>query len=665
MPFAQYYQISVDQELPYNIYGNVQDHDDYRTPSAVWEDGGIRTHHSRPLAGGEQGLVIPVPGDARYVYTSHQRGHLQLEDTATGMATNLIPIAPAPDARLRFNIHAGQACDPFDLDTVYLGSQFLHKSVDRGRTWQTISPDLTTNDPAKQAVFAIGGSGGLTLEAAGGEQHTTIVVIAPSPAARGTIWVGTDDGNLQLTRDDGQTWTNLGGALPGVPPGSWIAHIEPSASDIETAFVVVDNHRRGDFVPYLASTTDGGRTWTSLVIPEAAGNAYVIVQDLAQPTLLFLGTEFGLWVSLTGGTSWFRWTHGVPTVSVRGLVVHPRDGDLVVGTFGRGLFILDDLGPLRALAADPTLLQHPAHLFPIPPVVQYWPGRPAGAGNPGDTPFVGENRPYGALLTYVGDPAAGDQTATIEVIDAASRCVRQLTVPATPGLNRAVWDLRHDGGGRDQGWPNRSRELPGPHAVPGSYTIRIRIGGYVGEQTVEVLPDPRLAISAGDRRAKLEAVLRTRDALRAIETARRRAEEAVAAIDLLLDRAGAHPSDASTPRSIAAPLRDDLVALGNRFRHTVPQALGHPETTAVLAATGSIYGLAGVIGDLYEALNQSWDAPTEAQSTELERATARLRASLAEFDQILVDRVRALGDNAAAAGIGLMPPLTPVGEVVP
>jgi photosystem II stability/assembly factor-like uncharacterized protein len=662
LPFAQYYQISVDDETPYNVYGNVQDNSDFRTPSSVWTDGGILSQHSQILQGGEQGLVFPVPGDARYVYTADQQGSLHIEDTLTNMATDLMPAHDDPSVKLRFNIHAGQALDPFEPDAIYLGSQFVHKSGDRGRTWQRISPDLTSNDPAKQEQWRIGGSGGLTLEAAGGENHTTIVAIFPSPARQGLIWIGTDDGNVQLTQDGGASWQDVGAGISGPRPGYWVNHVEPSRTNPAEAFVVIDDHRRGDFTPYVFKTSDYGQSWTRLEMPEVTGNAYVLVQDPVEPNLLFLGVEFGLWVSLDGGRNWRKWTHGVPTCSVRSLVIHPRDGDLVIGTFGRGIFIVDDLRPLRAVAADPGLLGQAGHLFEVAPVIQYWVGQPSGARDAGDTPFVGENRPYGAIMTYTGSPdadASADQ-ARIEIHDHAGNLVAALDGPNQPGLNRVVWNLRHDCDLAGWGWPNRARPLTGPDVVPGSYQVRLSIGERTSVGSVEVLPDPRMNISTADRREKLNLLNQALGRLAAVRSLEQSLTTVIEALAVASDRIEASRHGPRQDLLVEINrLRGESLELRNRLRHVVPQALGHPVTTLVKEKTGSTYGFTAVFAGVYGALRQSWDAPTEAQRAFLRQAEERFQTTRDEIDRLLREDVPSLETALRDAGIGIIPSVEP------
>ena len=253
-------------------------------------------------------------------YAMSQEGFLSRWDLRTGERKDIRPAQPE-GGKLRFNWNAGIAQDPFERGTIYFGSQYVHRSTDRGETWTVISPDLTTNNPAWQKQDE---SGGLTLDVTGAENFTTIVAIAPSALEKGLLWVGTDDGRLHLTRNGGETWTSVEKNVPGVPENTWIPHIAPSRFDPAEAFVVFEDHRRSNWTPYVFRTGDYGETWESLVTEDLRGYALVIEQDLENPDLLFLGTEFGLYVSLDKGQRWFKWKHGVPTVSVMDCCIHPQ-----------------------------------------------------------------------------------------------------------------------------------------------------------------------------------------------------------------------------------------------------------------------------------------------------------------------------------------------------
>lgn len=394
LPLAQFYHVNVDLETPYRVMGGMQDNGSWWGPSSVWENGGIRNQHWEEVGFGDGFDVASDPREPWIGYAMSQRGYLVRWNLRTGERKDIRPSGP-DGVELRFNWNAALALDPFEAGTIYYGSQFVHKSTDRGDSWTIASPDLTTNNPEWQKQAE---SGGLTPDVTGAENFTTIITIAPSPVERGVLWVGTDDGRLHVSRDGGQNWTSVEKNVKGVPANTWVPHIEPSRFGGGTAFVVFDDHRRSNWTPYVYKTTDYGKTWTSLVTKDLRGYALVIKQDIEKEELLFLGTEFGLFVSLDGGKNWFQWKHGFPTASAMDLAVHPREHDLVVATHGRSAYVLDDIRPLRTLSE--AVLKEPIHLFGIPEAQQYRVKQTGGSRFPGQGEFRGENQPYGALITY-------------------------------------------------------------------------------------------------------------------------------------------------------------------------------------------------------------------------------------------------------------------------
>src|SRR6202035_4192082 len=336
----------------------------------------------------------PDPADASQGYAMSQSGYLVHWDLKTGEIADIRPATP-DGVRLRYNWNAGLALDPFAPKTLYYGSQLLSKSTDAGKSWTVISPDLTTNNPDWQRR---GASGALTPDASGAEGYTTIIAVSASPLARGLLWVGTDDGRVQVTRDGGKSWTSVEGNIHGVPKNTWVPHIRPSRFDPASAFVVFDDHRRSNWTPYVYRTDDYGKSWESLATSELRGYALAIEQDPVDKDLLFLGTEFGLWVSQDGGGHWLRGKTRLPTAAVMDLAIQPHEEDLVIATHGRALYVLDDLRPLRTVSA--ATLAEPLHLYDVADALQHRLRPPAAGFGPGAGEFRGENRPYGAILTF-------------------------------------------------------------------------------------------------------------------------------------------------------------------------------------------------------------------------------------------------------------------------
>jgi photosystem II stability/assembly factor-like uncharacterized protein len=639
LPLSQFYHINVDMDTPFNVYGGLQDNGSWFGPSAVWRGGGIRNYYWNRVGGGDGFGTMVDFGDSRYGYSMSQQGNLRRFDKVTGERKDIKPVHPR-GTELRFHWNAAINVDPFDSTVVYFGSQFVHRTMDGGNSWQIISPDLTTNDPEKQRAKE---SGGLTRDATGAENHTTITTIAPSPVERGVIWVGTDDGNVQLTRNGGAEWNNVVGRIPDLPANTWVSHIEPSKFDAATAFVVFDDHRRGNWTTYAYRTADYGRSWRSIATEDIDGFVHVIEQDPEVEDVLYLGTEFGMFVSLDAGRSWFKWTEGLPTVPVRALIVHPRDHDLVIGTHGRGAYVLDDVRPLRALAqgsAEPTSL---VHVFEPPPAIQYLTGDALGYRSTGHAMFTGRNRPYGALLSYwIG--TEDTVNSDIQILDSVGTVVRSMAGPVKPGLNRAVWDLKRTGPAVPT--QNGMQTLDGPHVLPGTYMVRILVGGAATSGTLEVLPDPRMSIAPEDREAKYSMQMRAQDQLELVAQVVERVRETRGAIDAVLERA------AALDDSTAQALERSGDALKQRLEEVSREFYEPPEGQGIFAGDPTVFNQ---LRRVRSSLGSSWDGLTEAQRLMLERAEASLDAALEELNRVFAQDVAAYRTQARDADLALVP----------
>jgi len=439
-----------------------------------------------------------------------QGGSLFRTDLETGAKTWVKPYLKGK-VRLRFNWNAAIAQSPLEPNTIFFGSQFLHKTTDGGRSWQIISPDLTTNDPSKLRQKE---SGGLTYDVTGAENYCTITTISPSPRTRDVIWVGTDDGQVQVTQDGGRTWTNVSSNIPDLPKGSWITQIHATRYKSGEAYVVANNYRRNDWAPYLYRTRNFGKSWERLAWPhQIKGYCLSFVQDRHEPRLLFLGTEQGLYISIDEGQNWTKWTHGYPSVSTMDMVLHPREQDLVVGTFGRAVYVFDDIRYLRGLAQlGSSLLRKPLFVYPASDawLANYKQG--AGTRFTGNAYFRGQNRPYGALITFSvaeilnkdkeGKPLKVD-TAQVVVLDEGGRALRHFKTKVQKGFNRFSWNLRADGfrfpGSRR---PKDGDTPPQGHFVPpGEYTVKIKYGKFEDFTKIQVHSDPRLEVDVEDVRA--------------------------------------------------------------------------------------------------------------------------------------------------------------------
>src|SRR5213593_4249589 len=430
LPVSQFYHVSVDMDRPYHVYGGLQDNSSWVGASAF--PGGITNHQWENMYGGDGFWMFVDPTDPDYLYAEYQGGGIARVNRKTHENRNIQPLPHYQEKKLRFNWNTPIHISPTQRGTIYIGSQFLFRSRDFGQTWERISPDLSTNDPAKQRQEQ---SGGVTVDNSSAEMHTTIYAIAESPKNPNVIWTGTDDGNLQVTRDGGKTWTNVVGNIAGLPKSAWVSYVDAGHFDPGTVYATFDLHTFGDMRPYAYKSTDYGKTWTSLVRQGSPvrGYAHVIRQDLVNPDLLFLGTEFGLWISLDGGTQWSRYKGGdFPSVAVRDLAIQPRDNDLVIATHGRGIWIIDDITPLRALT--PSTLVQDVVFMRARPTVQKIPAQ--GGWVNGDAAFVGNNSSDAAVITYYLKKRHIFGDMKIEVLDPGGKVVG--TVPSTKrrGLSR-------------------------------------------------------------------------------------------------------------------------------------------------------------------------------------------------------------------------------------
>ena len=530
IPVAQFYHISTDNEYPYNVYGGMQDNGSWRGPAYVWKVQGIRNSYWQEIAFGDGFDVVPDKDNAQFGYAMSQQGFVSRYDWKTGNNYSVRPTAPDEKTDLRFNWNAGIGQDPFDNSTVYFGSQFVHKSTDKGLTWEVISTDLTTNDPEKQKQSE---SGGLTMDATGAENHCTILVIEPSPVEKDMLWVGTDDGRVHFTQDGGNTWNEVTKNIKGLPKGSWIPQIKASANNKGEALLIANDYRRFNYTPYAYRTKNYGKTWERIV-DEKDVNSYTlaIIEDPKNPNLLFLGTDDGLYMSLNAGDSWEKWTAGFPTVSTKDLVIHPREEDLVIGTFGRAAWVLDDIRPLRAVAGNPEALVGPFKLFAPPTAYLAAYQQPTGSRFGADALYQGENKKYGAMITYFTKEGAAkkgvkadlktdsedqedsDQDAEklksskdslfLRVFngDALIRTIG-FKKPEKPGFHRMYWNMDEKGADRpSRSISTRNRERGGKSVLPGTYKLVLTDGLLESMQDIRVAADPRLVASL----ASMEAV---------------------------------------------------------------------------------------------------------------------------------------------------------------
>ena len=512
---SQFYQMEIDNKKPYNIYGGLQDNGTWVGPSNSLYKAGILKRHWKGLAYGDGYFAVPIPGEEHFVYTNLQGGVPFLVDSRYGNVQTIHPypkiVGSAGDAiekhKYRFNWDSPIMISPHDPETVYVGGNVVFKSNNRGKSWEVISPDLTTNDKSKQRS-----SGGtIYQDNTAAEFHCTILYLAESPIQKGVIWAGTDDGNIQVTLDGGKNWSNLKNRIKGLPQFSWISKIHASEHNAGTAIIVVDQHRMNDFRPYIFMTEDFGKSWKKIT-SNLPSNDYVKVvrQDPHNPNLLFAGMEHGVFASWNLGKSWEKINNNLPNVSVRDLRIQARDRDLVVATHGRGVFILDDIRPIEELKNS---IGKPIHLFPIREATlwnMYW-----RIENLGDRTYAAKNPEYGTYINFSLQKDA-KSPVNINILDKNGSLVTSLEMKdAKKGVNRVVWDLGYDAAVTlenkiEEGFS--SNEIR-PKVVPGEYTARINFEGLKLEEKITVVGDNRIKMPTDDYRKKLKALLTLRDLL--------------------------------------------------------------------------------------------------------------------------------------------------------
>jgi photosystem II stability/assembly factor-like uncharacterized protein len=508
LPIAQMYHVATDNRVPYYVFGNRQDGPAHRGPSNSLAGTQILPGDWTWTGGSESGFTYADPADANMVWTTGQAGFLQHFDLRTGLARNVNPWPeggwPIADLKYRFQWTFPIALSPHNPNRLYAGSQHVHVTEDRGQTWRVISPDLTTNDKTKQQS-----SGGLTPDNTSVEFYCVLFAIAESPLEKGVIWAGSNDGLIHVTRDDGRTWTNVTKSLPNLPPWGTVTKIEPSRFTAGTAYVTIDLHQMNDRNPYVYKTTDYGRTWKSIAdIPHSVFSyAHCIVEDPVRRGLLFLGTENALYASFDDGDHWTPLQSNLPHAPVSWLTIQEQFHDLVVATYGRGFWILDDITPLEQL--DDTAHSSSAYLFEPRTAYRFLtrPGLPMYMGEANDPPAaVGHNPPYGASLNYYLSSVPGGEVQ-LEIADPAGRVVRTLKGTKKAGVNRVWWDLKFEETRRPQLRTSPeghaeialradgSRPFPiegrfAPLVQPGTYTVKLRVGATELTRPLVVKKDP-------------------------------------------------------------------------------------------------------------------------------------------------------------------------------
>ena len=637
LPVSQFYHVSVDMDRPYHVYGGLQDNSSWVGDSQY--PGGISNDRWENMYGGDGFWMFVDTSNPDYIYAESQGGEIGRINRKTHESRNLKPLPQYKEGKQRFNWNSPIHMSPTQKGVVYIGSQFLYRSKDHGETWERISPDLTSNDPEKQKQEQ---SGGVTVDNSSAEMHTTVYAISESAKNPNLIWVGTDDGNVQITRDGGKTWTNVVANIAGIPKNAWVSYIDAGHFDEGTAYATFDGHTFGDMHPYAYKTSDFGKSWTPLVAADAPvrGYAHVVREDLVNPNLLFLGTELGLWVSLDGGKQWAQYKGGdMPNVAVRDLQIHPRENDLVIATHGRGIWIVDDITPLRNLTPD--VLGKEAVFLQFAPAVERVPAQ--GGWVDGDAKFSGPNPPGDAVITYYQKKRHIFGDLTMEVFGPDGKSLGTIPSSKRRGLSRVTWSMRL----KAPRVPTAASVLFGaafgPRVLPGTYTVKLTKDKNVYTTPLLIVPDPRSTASGEDLRAQFDQAMKVYNLLNEMTYAVDRINGVRTALD---DRASKlPPNDAVAKRLNTASAQVD-------------------EIRKKIVATkegGMITGeerLRENLGDLYAGVIFYEGRPTQMQQMRTDALTRELTDVVKDFDTWATKELPRVNADLARKSLAAIQPLT-------
>jgi len=699
LPISQFYHIRVDNAHPYNIYGGLQDNGTWRGPGEIWQTAGIRNLHWQEIGFGDGFDAMPFPNDATKGYSQSQGGFLSRWDLNTGEEKLIRPAAPSKDVELRFNWNAGLAQHPFDENTIYYGSQFVHKSTDRGESWQVISGDLSTNNQDWQRYKD---SGGLTPDVTAAENYTAIITIAPSPVKEGVIWVGTDDGRIHVTQDGGKSWKSIEKKARKAPKNAFVPHIAPSPHDAGSAYIVFDNHRKGDMKPYVYKAEKFGGKFKNLTTKDLRGYALSIQQDHVDPNLLFLGTELGLYVSTNAGKSWFKWDQGVPTVSVMDMAIQERENDLVLGTHGRSIFVLDDYSALRGLTEKS--FNQPLALLSVTDGQQYTASRAPSTRFWGSGAYEGENEAYGVVLTVMAsgqhlphpdeekdkerlvkhrldeakeaeqakkkkskdkakdkDKKPGNK-ARVEVRNEKGELVRTFTTKLKQGVNRIVWGMESDGAKPMPGnEPKEDKDIlpSGPEVPPGNYSVKVMLNDHEITANAQVLKDPRYKVAVADLEHNYqlqhqavdmfstlsEAVHKLVDSKKDIELVKGLAEKALEGVK---DNKEEHP--ATLLAKEAKKLLDTIKELDKSLRQL-------PKTKGIV---DSSYKVSSKLGTAWYYVGSTYGKPSVTAMEYFAVAKQSLSEGVKKVNEFLTQDLSEFKKSYQASGLSLLSQTEPL-----
>jgi photosystem II stability/assembly factor-like uncharacterized protein len=693
IPLGQFYEIGADNSKPYKICGGLQDNNTWCGPSMSFNPRGIDNDDWYTIGGGDGFYAQPDPNDPDTVYGESQDGNLYRRNLRTGESRSIRP-APAEGERpYRFQWNSPIVISAHNPTTIYYGGNFLFKSTNRGDAWTKISPDLTTNvDRNTMPIMGKVPDRNTRSRHDGVQQFPTITTVSESPLTANILWVGTDDGNLQVTRDGGATWKNVVGEVKGLPKGTYVSRVVASRHNQGTAYATFDGHRMGDFKVYVYMTDNFGESWRSIAsdLPQNNGIANVIREHPRNPNLLFVGTEYGAYFSFDKGGSWTKIKMNLPTVPVDDILIHPRENDLILGTHGRSLWIMDDITPLEQM--NDAVLKSDIHLFDVRPPTMWrmW----SNTGSTGHKMFLGENPPNGAIINfYLREPLKEREQVRITIQDAQGQTVRDITCgrrttaaggggqqdeqqaqfaaflgvgpgggpcEAKQGINRVVWDMRANsqmpqfppaggpgGGGGFGGFLARL----GFRVDPGNYTVKVRLGEKEVSKALALGEDPRVNITANDRAKRREALQQITPVMRQAMIAQYTIQTMRATLNSNIE-AWRRPGAPNVPDNVRKAAEDLLkkideaypnwgtppseqAALGNAGPPVVERPAPFPQRVTQLALTIENYTA----------------APTENDLANIKILAQRVTEAAEVVRKLATEDLPALNKMMAAAGV--------------
>jgi photosystem II stability/assembly factor-like uncharacterized protein len=628
LPIAQFYHVSVDDADPYHVYGGLQDNSAWVGLSSY--PGGVGNAQWENMYGGDGFWTWVDPSDSTYIYAEAQGGAIGRVNRYTHETREITPYARYGEKKLRFNWNTPIQVSPNHKGRIYIGCQFLYRSDDHGQSWERISPDLSTNNPEKQKQEE---SGGITVDNSSAEMNNTVYSISESPKDGQLIWVGTDDGNVQVTQDGGKNWTNVRPNVHGVEGDPIVSWVEAGRFSSATAYVAFDTHMNGDPRPYVFKTLDLGKTWQRLDTQSSGvrGYAHVIKEDTSNPDLLYLGTEFGLWVSIDGGKRWAQYSgSSFPNVPVRDIVVHPRTSDLVIATHGRGIWVIDDISPWRLLT--PELMASEAAFFPMPPVVQYISANAGWAE--GDNSFHGPGRPEDAQITYYQRSRHIFGDLKIEVFDEKGNFVDSVVSSGHRGVNRVTWLMHLKPPRVPPAATAMFQAAQGPRVLPGEYTVKLTKGDHVYTSKINLVMDPRATYTVADRKEQFELTTKLGAMLNHMSWA----------VDAIVDVRDAALSDSGKVDQ-KGKLHADLMGLADAADAIRKEIVATKEGGAV---TGE-ERLREYFGDLYGDVSQYDGRPTDEQVARSGVLSRQLDDVVAELNRLAESRLPGINAQLARA----------------